>query len=161
MVSTSRLPKYVCLFNSASKPILNAYIPLLDKAVAGLVVRMHSHFNKIFILQFLAPVLLRIEWYIFYWNGNAVHVLSGDEYFLCISDRHRLSHAADPVKSPHTALVCYEPLLVTWMLVDALPDQHQYHEYIDTEIILHYIIIEYIIICQTFKDQCSVLLTRS
>ena len=61
MVSTSRLPKYVCLFNSASKPILNAYIPLLDKAVAGLVVRMHSHFNIIFILQFLAPVLLRIE----------------------------------------------------------------------------------------------------
>ena len=49
MVSTSRLPKYVCLFNSASKPILNAYIPLLDKAVAGLVVSMHSHFNQIFI----------------------------------------------------------------------------------------------------------------
>ncbi len=37
MVTTSRLPKYICLFDSASKAIINAYIPLVDKAVAGLV----------------------------------------------------------------------------------------------------------------------------
>ena len=42
MVTTSRLPKYVCLFNSASKSILNAYIPLIDKAVAELVLRIEG-----------------------------------------------------------------------------------------------------------------------